>query len=92
MPTPSHQRRKRAPKPERRRALELLASARHGLTESLLFAQRRHRAANVELVRDGLANASSERVAMGAREIEVARVRINDEGWRVLAEKPLGKE
>jgi hypothetical protein len=26
------------------------------------------------------------------REIEVARVRINDEGWRVLAEKPLGKE
>jgi hypothetical protein len=38
MPTPSHQRRKRAPKPDRRRALELLASCRDGCTEAIMLA------------------------------------------------------
>jgi hypothetical protein len=39
-----------------------------------------------ELVRAGLATAAAERVAMGSRSIEVARVRITEEGRRALAE------
>jgi hypothetical protein len=38
----------------------------------------------VELVRDGLATATPDRVVMGRQTIEVARVRITEEGRRVL--------
>ena len=41
----------------------------------------------VELVRAGLASASSERVRAGREVIEVARVRITDAGRRALAEQ-----
>jgi hypothetical protein len=39
----------------------------------------------VELVRGGLATATSEHIVAGGREHEVARVRITDAGRRVLA-------
>jgi hypothetical protein len=38
-----------------------------------------------KLVGAGLATATTERVAMGSRSIEVARVRITDAGWKALA-------
>jgi acyl-coenzyme A thioesterase PaaI-like protein len=39
----------------------------------------------VELIRAGLATAKAERVVAAGRTIEVARVRITEEGRRVLA-------
>jgi hypothetical protein len=56
--------RRRLPKPDRRRALELLASCRDGCAEAIML---------VELVRDGLATATAERVVAGNRTIEIAR-------------------
>jgi membrane carboxypeptidase/penicillin-binding protein PbpC len=41
----------------------------------------------VELVRAGLATATSERVVAGGRTIEVARVRITGAGRRALVDK-----
>ena len=40
----------------------------------------------VELVREGLASASTERMVSGAKQIEVARVRITEAGRKVLKE------
>jgi hypothetical protein len=57
-----------APEADRRRALELLASCRVGCTESLLV--RAHGFAIpllVELIRAGLASATTERVVAGPR-------------------------
>jgi len=42
----------------------------------------------VDLVRDGLAIAHSQRVVLGRRVIEVARVRITEAGRRVLGDNP----
>jgi hypothetical protein len=39
----------------------------------------------VELVRDGLATASAERVVTGKLKLEIARVRITEAGRRALA-------
>ena len=77
MPTPSHQRRKRLPKPDRRRALELLASCRDGCTEAIMLAHGFTTAQMVELIRHGLATAAPERVVTGARKFEVPRERIS---------------
>lgn len=77
--------RRRLPKPDRRRALELLASCRDGCTEAMMLAQGFTIAQMVELVRAGLATASAERAVAGRRTIEVARVRITDAGRRALA-------
>jgi membrane carboxypeptidase/penicillin-binding protein PbpC len=49
----------------------------HGFTIDML----------VELVRAGLATATSERVVAGGRTIEVARVRITGAGRRALVDK-----
>jgi hypothetical protein len=38
----------------------------------------------VEMIRDGLAAASSERMVAGGKSIEIARVRITDAGRRAL--------
>jgi hypothetical protein len=76
--------RKRLPKPNRRRALELLASCRDGCTEALLLAHGFSIEQMVELVRAGLATASAERVVAGNRTIEVASVRISEAGRRAL--------
>ena len=78
-------RRRRGPKPDRRRALELLASCPGGCTEAILVAHGFTVEQMAELVRDGLVTAQTARIAAGSRTIEVARIRITDAGRRVLA-------
>jgi hypothetical protein len=73
------------PKPDRRRALELLAASPNGCTEAVMRAHGFTVEQMVELVRAGLASATAERVVAGSRKIEVARVQITDAGRRVLA-------
>jgi hypothetical protein len=54
-----------APKPDRRRALGLLASCGDGCTEAMMLAHGFSIEQIVELVRAGLATATAERIAMG---------------------------
>jgi hypothetical protein len=85
MPTISHQRsRKRVPKPDRRRALELLASSPDGCTEGLMVANGFTIELLLELVRTGLATAHAERRIVDGKMTEVARMGITDEGRRLL--------
>jgi hypothetical protein len=74
----------RRPKPDRRRALELLAASRDGCTEAIMLAHGFTVAQMVELVRTGLATATAERVVAGGRTMAVATVKITDAGRRVL--------
>jgi hypothetical protein len=83
MRRPYHYRR---PNPDRRRALELLASCRDGCTEALMLPHGFTTPQLVELVRAGLATATGERVRAGKSEMEVARVKITDAGRRALAD------
>jgi hypothetical protein len=76
--------RRRSPKPDRRRALELLASSRHGCAEAMMFAHGFTIAQVVELVRAGLASATAERMVAGSKAMEIARVRITEAGRREL--------
>jgi hypothetical protein len=77
--------RRRLPKPTRRRALELLAGCgQQGCTEAIMLAQGFTVEFLTELVRDGLATATAERVMAGAKQIEVARVRITEAGRKAL--------
>jgi hypothetical protein len=78
----------RRPKPDRRRALELLASCRDGLTEAILLAHGFTIKQIVEPVRAGLTTATTERVVAGHLVLEVARVKITEAGRRVLTDKP----
>src|SRR4029450_887764 len=81
MPTPSHQRsRKRMPNPDRRRALELLASSPDGCTEGLMVANGFTVELLLELVRTGLASAHAERRIVDGKMTEVARVGITHTG------------
>jgi hypothetical protein len=82
MPT---SRTRRLPKPDRRRALELLAGSPTGCTEALLFAYGITVEMLVGLIHAGLATATAERVVAGSRKIEVARVKITDAGRQALA-------
>jgi len=85
MPTPSHQRsRKRLPKLNRRRALELLASSPDGCTEGLMVANGFTIELLLELVRTGLASAHAERRVVEGKMTEVARMGITNEGRRLL--------
>jgi hypothetical protein len=84
MPT-TDLRRRRGPKSDRRRALELLASCRDGCTEAIMLAHGFTIQQMVELVCDELATATAERVVAGNRTIEIARVRITEAGRRALA-------
>jgi hypothetical protein len=72
---------RRRPKPDRRRALELLASCHDGCTEAMMLAHGFTVEQMVELVR-AAATATAERVVAGSRTIEVARVRITEAGRR----------
>jgi len=81
MPT---SRTRRRPKPDRRRALELLAASRDGCTEAIMLAQGFTVPQMVDLVRAGLASATAERVRAGGKTIEVARMRITEAGRRAL--------
>jgi hypothetical protein len=81
-------RRVRRPKPDHRRALELLASCRDGATEAIMIAHGFTVPQMVELIRAGLATATSERVVAGRLRLEVARVRITKTGRRALVKNP----
>ena len=78
---------RRGPKPDRRRALELLASSPDGCSEPIMLARGFTAEQMVELVHAGLATINAERVAMGARTIEVARVRITEVGRSTLSKR-----
>jgi len=74
------------PKPDRRRALELLAGSPTGCTEALLFAYGITVEMLVGLIEAGLASTQAERVRAGNKTMKVARVRITEVGRRALAE------
>jgi len=73
--------RRRGPKPDPRRALELLASCRDGCTEALMLAYGFTIEQMVELIRAG----HTERVVAAGRTVEVARVSITEAGRQALA-------
>jgi hypothetical protein len=75
--TPS---RSRHPKPDRRRALELLASCPNGCTEAIMLAHGFTTEMLVRLVRDGLASAKAEHMVAGGQWLEIARVKITGGG------------
>ena len=85
MPT-AYSRRRRGPKPERRRALELLAASPEGCSEAIMLAHGFALDFLVELIRTGMATTRTERVVAGGRAMEVARVRITEVGRWALAE------
>jgi hypothetical protein len=70
------------PPPNRLRALELLAACRDGCTEAIMLAHGFTARQLVGLKRDGLATAHSQRVTVGRRVIEVARLKITEAGRR----------
>jgi len=80
---PTHSRRRSAPA-TRRRALELLAECPDGCTEAIMLSHGFTVEQMVELIRTGLATATTGRVMAGARPIIVARVRITEAGRQVL--------
>ena len=83
---PDTRRSRRLPKPDRRRALALLASAPHGLTEALMIAHGFTAEQMVELITAGLAGAVHERVMAGKTPMQVTRLRITPAGRRALAD------
>ena len=76
---------RRPPQPDRRHALELLASCPDGCSEVLMAAHGVPAPLLAELVRDGLAAELAGHVVAGGRTLNVARVRITDAGRRALA-------
>jgi hypothetical protein len=69
---------------EQRRALALLASIPHGITEELLvLAHGFDRAMIAGLVHEGLATEGPE-IVSGRTTIEVVRIRISDAGRRAI--------
>ena len=85
MPT-TYSRRRRGPKPERRRALELLTASADGCSEAIMLAHGFSVDVLMDLIRTGMATTRIERVVAGGRAMEVARVRITEVGRRALAE------
>jgi hypothetical protein len=81
------ERRRRGPKPDRRRALELLASSPDGCSEAIMLARGFTVEQMAELVHAGLATTNAERVGLAARTIEVARVRITEAGRSALSKR-----
>jgi hypothetical protein len=77
---------RRGPKPDRRRALELLnAASRDGVPEAIMLAHGFSIELLVELVHAGLATASTERMIAGRHPMEVTRVRITEAGRGALS-------
>src|SRR5215813_9355246 len=76
----TYSRRRRGPKPERRRALELLAASPDGCSEAIMLAHGFTVDFLVDLIRTGMATTRTERVVAGGRAMEVARVRITEVG------------
>jgi hypothetical protein len=86
MPTLCHQRSsRRAPKPDRRRAFELLASARvEGIAEAVMLANDITIDQMIELVRGGLARVTPQRIRAGGKVMEVATLQITEAGRKAL--------
>ena len=82
---PDTRRSRRLPKPDRERALTLLASSPDGATETMLLAHGFTANLIAELVDAGLATAASQRLGAAGREITIIRVRITDAGRQALA-------
>jgi hypothetical protein len=76
---------RRRPTPDRRRALELLASCRDGCTEAIMMAHGFTIAPMVELVRAGLATTTAQHVVVGKNRFDVATLRITAAGRKALA-------
>src|SRR5262249_10730490 len=74
-------------KPERRRALELLAQCRDGYTETMMFAHGFSIDMIVELINSGLATAKTDWFVDGGYRGERARMRITEAGIRALSEQ-----
>ena len=70
-----HHGRRRGSKPDRRRALELLASNREGCSEAMMIAHWFTIEVMAELMRSGLATATTERVVAPGYAAERTRVR-----------------
>jgi len=78
---------RRLPRPDRRRALELLADCpQEGCTEAIMLAHGFTIEQLLELVRAGLATATPQRVRAGGHTMEVATLQITDAGRRMLAD------
>jgi hypothetical protein len=84
---PASPSRRRGPKPDRRRALELLAASPDGCTEALMLAHGITVELLVDLCIAELAIATPERMVAGGRTVEVARMRITEAGRKALAER-----
>src|SRR5262249_53659666 len=80
MPT-TYSRRRRGPKPERRRALELLTASPDGCSEAIMLAQGFTVDFLVDLIRTGMATTRIERVVAGGRCGSPARLVFIDETW-----------
>jgi hypothetical protein len=77
----------RSPKPDRRRALELLASCPDGATNTLLLAAHGLTTEMlVDFIRDALATGRTEHLVIARHTTEVMRVRITEAGRRVMTE------
>ena len=74
----------RGPKPDRRRALELIASCPDGCTETIMLAHGFTVGQLDELIRAGFATAQPDRMRAGDRAIEVTRVRITEAGREIV--------
>jgi len=92
MPHPYRRRRKHKPgrrhgpsKPDRRRALELLAASPDGCSEALMFANEFTVKLLIELIRTELATAQPERLIANGKQIEIIRVRITEAGRQAVA-------
>jgi hypothetical protein len=83
---PPLRRPRRGPKPDRRRALELLAGSGDGYTEALMLAHGFTVELMVDLCIADLAIARVERMVAGGRTVEVVRLTITDAGRQALAE------
>jgi hypothetical protein len=82
----TRRRRHRQSKPDRRRALELLAGCGpEGCSEAAMKAHGFTVEQLVELVHSGLASATLTRVHAGRETLEVATLRITAEGRKTLA-------
>jgi hypothetical protein len=75
-----------APKPDRRRALELLAGSRDGVTETLMLAHGFRAELLAGLCIAGLATATPERMIASGRKAEIVRLKVTEAGRRALAE------
>jgi|SoiMethySBSTD1v2_1073268.scaffolds.fasta_scaffold530992_2 hypothetical protein len=72
------------PPPNLQRVLALLASSRDGLTETVILKHGCTVKQINELLQGGMATASTQRILVGKRILEIARLRITEAGRQAL--------